>query len=98
GGGDPALCAALLMPRRDPAALADAVLRIMIDPHLGQSLIRAPQSCARQRRGPASHSNSTDSPMPRSARRDRLAPRRVSRIGGRPYDRDATIVAAAPQR
>ena len=33
--------AALLVPRRDPAALADAVLRIMIDPHLGQSMVRS---------------------------------------------------------
>ena len=32
--------AALLVPRRDPAALADAVLRIMIDPHLAESLVR----------------------------------------------------------
>ena len=33
--------AALRVPRRDPAALADAVLRVMIDPHLGESMIRA---------------------------------------------------------
>ena len=33
--------AALVVPRRDPAALADAVLRIMIDEHLGQSMVRS---------------------------------------------------------
>jgi polysaccharide biosynthesis protein PslF len=32
--------AALLVPRRDAAALADAVLRIMIDAHLGESMTR----------------------------------------------------------
>jgi glycosyltransferase involved in cell wall biosynthesis len=35
------LSAALLVPRGDPAALADAVLRILIDPHLGESMIRS---------------------------------------------------------
>lgn len=33
--------AALVVPRGDPAALADAVLRIVIDPHLGESLVRS---------------------------------------------------------
>ena len=33
--------AALRVPRRDPAALADAVRRVMIDPHLAESMIRA---------------------------------------------------------
>ena len=33
--------AALLVPRRDAAALADAVLRIMIDAHLGESMTRS---------------------------------------------------------
>jgi glycosyltransferase involved in cell wall biosynthesis len=32
--------AAFLVPPRDPAALADAVLRIMIDAHLGESMTR----------------------------------------------------------
>ena len=38
--------AALLVRRRDPAVLADAVMRIMIDPHLGDSMVRsAARSC-----------------------------------------------------
>ena len=32
--------AALVVPRQDPAALADAVLRIMIDPDLSETLVR----------------------------------------------------------
>ena len=31
--------AVLLVPSQDPAALADAVLRVMIDPHLGESIV-----------------------------------------------------------
>ena len=33
--------AALRVPCRSPGALADAVLRIMIDPHLGESMVRS---------------------------------------------------------
>jgi glycosyltransferase involved in cell wall biosynthesis len=33
--------AALLVPCRNPGALADAVLRIMIDPHLGEAMVRS---------------------------------------------------------
>jgi glycosyltransferase involved in cell wall biosynthesis len=32
--------AVLLVPPRDPSALADAVLRLMIDPHLAESIVR----------------------------------------------------------
>ena len=33
--------AVLLVPRQDPAALAEAVLRIMVDPQLAQSIVRS---------------------------------------------------------
>ena len=33
--------AALLVPCRNPRALADAVLRIMVDPHLGEAMVRS---------------------------------------------------------